>query len=176
MLWPWGWMVRRRSIQKSSLLSSKALVSALVRFLSLICSINMNLACLSKSWPGSLKCWSNGHPFVLWTSDLCPLKRWWAGGSLLPTYWLFRQRMQWARYNVFRLLQLRWCLIWNISLVCWLLNVLLEVIIRQHLFFVWLKQAAQPVDFGVFLLFGMIFFPWETCTWPMRFLRFLFRR
>ena len=46
---------------------------------------------------------------------------------------------------------------------------------RQHLFFVWLRQAEQPVNFGV-LLVGMIFFPWETCTRPMRFRRFLLRR
>ena len=93
----------------------------------------------------------------------------------MPTYWLFRQRVQWPKYIVLRLLQLRRCFIWNTSFVWWLLKDLPEVMIRQHLFFVELKQAAQPVIFKV-LFVGMIFFPWETCTWPIRFRRFLLRR
>ena len=73
---PWGWMVFKRFIQKSSLSSRRFLVSSLLRPLSFTCSMSTNRACWSKLCPGLAKCLSKGHPFVLFTSERWPLKLW----------------------------------------------------------------------------------------------------
>ena len=72
----------------------------------------------------------------------------------------------------FLLRQFNWCRMSNDSFVRSLLNDFVAVICLQHLFFAEDRQGEQPVSLGGF--FGVIFFPLDRCTWPIRLRRFLF--